>query len=627
VLEKHLVTVDLGPERRALLVDVSMGGAAVQPYTALHTGQASAVRFAVPGEPVLVEAEGVVTWVSPSGRAGIQFTNLGEEAHGSLKAWMGRLGVPASAAAPHAAYASSAYLPPSYSPWIKIGQLVDHTGPLQEDISSLDLVSALRLVVERARSVTRAQGAVIALADGGDMVCRARTGVAPDLGARFRPDTGLSGEAVRTGAVALCRDSEQDPRVDPAACQRLNVRSIAIVPILSGKAVIGVVEAFSAECDAFGKEDVANLRALAELTSAMLENSNRMVSGPFAAQDVTGRFNTAEDRTAKGETEQVPGTQAHTSTAEIPADGNPGSTDTNTQPSSGSAECDSRHLPELDGEQSRPDTTRPFVSEPKQPAEIKEIHDRMMNEAAEEDRRQRRKIMLSVVAAIALGVGGFGTYQRIAYHAPRQIPQQMAPQLPALAPQNTALDLSESATAPVVSSTSVVSSAPVKRAAARTESEMIAENWVWTAPDKIGQKPEMKQESVEPVPEPPVMPVTAENPKLVSDLFPAPSAPPELVPPPVQAPPRLQEGRLVTRISPAIPAVATASGLHGAVLVKLAIGKTGRVEKAELVSGNAILGHAAVEALRRWRYQPFKLNGQPVSVEKLVTINFADPRK
>jgi protein TonB len=34
------------------------------------------------------------------------------------------------------------------------------------------------------------------------------------------------------------------------------------------------------------------------------------------------------------------------------------------------------------------------------------------------------------------------------------------------------------------------------------------------------------------------------------------------------------------------------------------------------------LARAAVEAVRRWRYRPYVLNGEPVEVETQVTVNF-----
>ena len=46
------------------------------------------------------------------------------------------------------------------------------------------------------------------------------------------------------------------------------------------------------------------------------------------------------------------------------------------------------------------------------------------------------------------------------------------------------------------------------------------------------------------------------------------------------------------------------------------------MERVEVLSGNAILAQAAVAAVRQWRYEPTRLDGQPVEVETSVTVTF-----
>jgi protein TonB len=41
-----------------------------------------------------------------------------------------------------------------------------------------------------------------------------------------------------------------------------------------------------------------------------------------------------------------------------------------------------------------------------------------------------------------------------------------------------------------------------------------------------------------------------------------------------------------------------------------------------MVGGNQILANAALQAVRQWRYQPTRLNGEPVEVETLITVKF-----
>lgn len=234
------------------------------------------MQFALPEDGTRFEATGVVTWSNASGRVGMEFTAIADAAKRNLSAWIEdskakRSDLPTRATSQVAA----AYLPASYSPWIKLNDTIKAgvAQDVNEDMSSLDLVSALRLLLDRARNQTRATGAAIALADGRDIVCRARAGVAPDLGARFTPDSGLSGEAVRTGATVLCTDTSEDERVDRIACERLNIRSVLIEPILSANVVIGVVEVFSSAPRAFNDTHIGQVKRVAELISAMLDNS------------------------------------------------------------------------------------------------------------------------------------------------------------------------------------------------------------------------------------------------------------------------------------------------------------------------------------------------------------------
>lgn len=268
--------VDLGRSRRGLLVDVSLGGASVEPYAVLEPGEVSRVHFELPGNGKVFDAEGIITWANASGRAGLKFLNLGSASKQCLMGLIDVLNGAASGLPTQASpQVSAAYLPPSFSPWLKIKDSnAGAPDEIESEIASLDLVSALRLVCDRARTLTRGSGAAIALADGGgDVVCRARAGVAPDLGARFKPEAGLSGEAVRTGKTVLCADTGDDSRVDRIACKNLNIRSVLIVPIMTGSAVIGVIEVFSPEPRSFMQDDTGRVQRLAELIAAMLDNN------------------------------------------------------------------------------------------------------------------------------------------------------------------------------------------------------------------------------------------------------------------------------------------------------------------------------------------------------------------
>jgi TonB family protein len=79
---------------------------------------------------------------------------------------------------------------------------------------------------------------------------------------------------------------------------------------------------------------------------------------------------------------------------------------------------------------------------------------------------------------------------------------------------------------------------------------------------------------------------------------------------------------LISSVTPEYPEIARNANTQGSVIVRILIDKTGRVAQAKAISGSILLQPAAVDALRKWKYQPATLNGQPVSTEILVTVQF-----
>jgi protein TonB len=52
------------------------------------------------------------------------------------------------------------------------------------------------------------------------------------------------------------------------------------------------------------------------------------------------------------------------------------------------------------------------------------------------------------------------------------------------------------------------------------------------------------------------------------------------------------------------------------------IDEHGNVVQARAVSGHPLLIAAALKAVQQWKYEPTSLNGQPISVELEVQVNF-----
>ena len=131
---------------------------------------------------------------------------------------------------------------------------------------ALDLV--LNELVVRAAEATRATAAALALSRGDEMVCRAATGpLAPDLGVPLNNRDGLSGACLQTRQPQLSVDTEFDPRIDPVISRRLGIRSILIVPIFDAgdrTQFTGILEVFSSSPAAFSHRDQKSLEGFAD---------------------------------------------------------------------------------------------------------------------------------------------------------------------------------------------------------------------------------------------------------------------------------------------------------------------------------------------------------------------------
>jgi TonB family protein len=80
----------------------------------------------------------------------------------------------------------------------------------------------------------------------------------------------------------------------------------------------------------------------------------------------------------------------------------------------------------------------------------------------------------------------------------------------------------------------------------------------------------------------------------------------------------------VRRDPPRYPQWDMRNGTEGDVILRLTIGRSGAVENAEVIrSVNQRLDAEAARAAKTWRYQPARLDGQPVRVYKIVSIRFA----
>jgi len=84
----------------------------------------------------------------------------------------------------------------------------------------------------------------------------------------------------------------------------------------------------------------------------------------------------------------------------------------------------------------------------------------------------------------------------------------------------------------------------------------------------------------------------------------------------------VSQGLLIHQVKPAYPPLARQARIQGSVVLQAVIAKDGTIQGLKVVSGHPMLTGSAVEAVKQWRYKPYFLNGEPVEVETVVTVNF-----
>ncbi|HSF32955.1 MAG TPA: response regulator [Candidatus Tectomicrobia bacterium] len=149
----------------------------------------------------------------------------------------------------------------------------------QEITAQVALEPTLRLIVERARDLSRAEVSLLALRQGESetFAFEAYSGTESQtlLEARFHPGEGLSGQVVMTGTPMMVNDYLEEFRTSPFldAVKKVGVRAIVAVPLKARGKVIGVLIVTSRVPHKFREEDQQLLSALADHAAIAIENA------------------------------------------------------------------------------------------------------------------------------------------------------------------------------------------------------------------------------------------------------------------------------------------------------------------------------------------------------------------
>lgn len=313
------------------ILDISERGALLQTPKGWELGSALDLLLDFSETQTKLRTKGEVVWTDAGGRVGVRFPDLSDDARRKLQEWLflnvmvaaanhsvgvvpptpppspfrgeetslptavSQLPEPETRAASALGLPSTVLdLPPAEVPIeATVGPVLedepeplvrsDYTTTLsvlaavQREVEGLgdNYAAALQIVAERARSLTRASGAAVAVEDGDEIICRGSSGSAPPAGAPLDREAGISGRCVQTGLLQRCDDAERDPRVDRESCRELGIRSILAVPVRFGHRATGLVEVFSGEPHAFGEFEASVLQRLSETTQAVMNRKGR----------------------------------------------------------------------------------------------------------------------------------------------------------------------------------------------------------------------------------------------------------------------------------------------------------------------------------------------------------------
>ena len=469
--------------------------------------------------------------------------------------------------------------------------------PVESTELSLDLI--LHDIAERARQQTRATGAAIALERDGQMVCRATAGsTAPDLGARINTQSGLSGACVRMAETQWCSDTEADRRVDAEACRALGVRSIIVVPLFVHDKLAGVLEVFSSQKNAFGEADLKILQDLAQWVAEAMQGAASSVVRERALSVVSAQESSP---TAAPVRQPDP---AWTLPKRVPIR----APDARSRILKTALVVLTISLCSLlafrwgwqrahnDPSAVVPSSAPVQAQSPSQPRhteqQISGMEDASSAPGAPATAPKHEK------PAAGIARGGLSIYDK-----GNLVYQQDSPNA-------TVAPLSPAQLKEVLSNSSATgSSAP--------------------GSPKTGAVPEsakssdllLDQTANLPVTSRPLAPMVDSASALDASTIAAPAASE-----PLRISQGVMGGRVLRRVEPKYPQQAINQRIEGSVTLEARIDKQGKVRDVKALRGNNYLSNAALDAIKRWRYQPYTLNGEPVEIRTEITINFALPK-
>jgi TonB family protein len=432
---------------------------------------------------------------------------------------------------------------------------------------ALDLV--LNELVARAAEATHATAAALGLSRGEEMVCRAATGhPAPDLGIPLNTRDGFFGACFETRQPQLSVDTEFDPRVDSAISRRLGIRSILIVPVFDSRGknapFSGILEVFSSSPAAFSHHDQQRLEGFAEECARVRQAAIELGQRKPASALVRPALVSPE----LASPQFVP--------------------------------------PEIIAPELIPLRIVPSDFAAAGPVPIRRFP------------YDAWTLVLGSLAAVTIIAVSVLILSRIGSLRPPQTASQTRQPIPAesssppsaAATQRTRPSSSEKASAKPSRQSSPASASPAAGELVVYEKGKVIFrlNPAPTTPDQANRQ--ARRAPIKPDSDAIIKASSTDK------LAPAQS---------VWLSPAEAEDRLIGRIEPEYPPDAIAAHRTGSVVLELQVAEDGSVSNIRTLSGDPVLAAAASEAVRSWRYQPYRQHDHPSQFQTDVTLSFTLP--
>jgi len=84
----------------------------------------------------------------------------------------------------------------------------------------------------------------------------------------------------------------------------------------------------------------------------------------------------------------------------------------------------------------------------------------------------------------------------------------------------------------------------------------------------------------------------------------------------------ISKGLLIHKVNPSYPQAARDAHIEGTIVLCASISKEGRIENLTAASGPPELIPSSIKAVKKWRYKPYLLNGEPVAIHTEIRVNY-----